>query len=247
MTWNSLWKPGTVLFIAVAFASTSFDAAMAGTVTATVESTGTDALPWDFAGGAPDLAICVITPANTQCDRERYGKCQDKFECTWDKVVFPKEAFTLWIFDADVTDYGAVGAVTCSEKLDCSPDPAGRVKTVAVADVGLSVPLTRPWSGMNLPVGSGNVLYNDEKILTITYTGQTPQALFDSWQRAILADNWAESGRTDVGGNISVNYYIEMDVPTSAAYPHGLAVQSLNLSIAPGSDVLVVSLTYVAP
>ena len=87
-------------------------------VTVKVATTKTSGEAWDTAGGAPDIAICVVTPSNTHCDVSKYGTCQDKFHCTLTGVIVPNGPFTVWAYDVDLTANDTIGGATCKGKGD---------------------------------------------------------------------------------------------------------------------------------
>lgn len=82
-------------------------------VSVQVASTKADGEAWDVMGGAPDIGICVVTASNTACDPSKLGKCQDAFSCSL-RAIVPDEAFTVWVYDLDLSANDTIGAATCN-------------------------------------------------------------------------------------------------------------------------------------
>lgn len=69
-----------------------------------------------------------------------------------------------------------------------------------------TVPLSDPWTGMNLPVGDGSVITSDGTILTVMYQGGTVAELTGKYDEAIKAGGWTESFKSDEGGVVTISY-----------------------------------------
>lgn len=69
-----------------------------------------------------------------------------------------------------------------------------------------SVPLTAPWTSMQLPVGSGAVLYSDSTTVTITYTGANLPALAASYGAAATSAGWTLASTNNANGLYSSTY-----------------------------------------
>ena len=67
---------------------------------------------WDPFGGAPDLAICIVTPSNPTCDAARLGFCKDQFSCSFPTPI-PNGPFTIWVYDLDEVQNDVVGSAVC--------------------------------------------------------------------------------------------------------------------------------------
>lgn len=106
-------------------------------VTVNAASTKSNGDAWDTGGGAPDLGICIVTASNTLCDPSLKGVCQDKFSCTFSKVIVPNGPFSVWVYDIDLAENDSIGSSTCKGKgdqwdtRDC--DVSGRVRSVRIA------------------------------------------------------------------------------------------------------------------
>jgi hypothetical protein len=69
-----------------------------------------------------------------------------------------------------------------------------------------SVPLTDPWTGMNLPIESGSVLYSDGTSCTVTYSGGNVNDLAGKYEAAIKGGGWNETFKSTDGGMVTVTY-----------------------------------------
>lgn len=69
-----------------------------------------------------------------------------------------------------------------------------------------SVPLSDPWTGMNLPIDSGSVLYSDASTCTITYQGGTVADLSGKYEAAVKNGGWTESFKSTEGGMNAISY-----------------------------------------
>lgn len=69
-----------------------------------------------------------------------------------------------------------------------------------------SASLTDPWSGLNLPIGDGTVLYSDGVSLSVTYSGGDAAALGAKYDEAMKAAGWSQTFQTSDGSSYTATY-----------------------------------------
>ena len=76
---------------------------------------------------------------------------------------------------------------------------------LACAGAG-GVPLTEPWTGLDLPVDGGNVLHSDESTFTIQYSGNQVKTLGPKYRDAFEKAGWEQVAEVENSGNYTISY-----------------------------------------
>lgn len=70
----------------------------------------------------------------------------------------------------------------------------------------VAVPLTEPWTALNLPVGDGTVILSDPTTVTVTYAAGDVAALGARYAQAIRDAGWQETFKTDEMGMFTAQF-----------------------------------------
>ena len=89
----------------------------------------------------------------------------------------------------------ATGTLACASALDLTAPPEL-----------VTVPIVDPWSAMNLPIDTGQIIACDNTRCTIAYPKGSATALAPVYATALLAAGFTEGGKNSLAGAFSGSY-----------------------------------------
>lgn len=110
----------------------------------------------------------------------------------------------------------AFGSLACSGMVDMPGIP--------------SASLSEPWSSMDLPVDGGNVLYSDEKSLSITYEGNQVKDLAGQFRKGLVGADWKKVAEVENDGSYVLNYKKDgKTVGVAVTFANGQTIAGLTM------------------